>query len=86
MVFVDTDYYLLTSELCRMRTGTAHTVPGGRLEKEYGDLDADTRKAKRLETGPAIWEAYWSWIETVNPVGGAPCRITSQKISPSPMR
>ena len=30
------------------------------LEKEYADLDADTRKAKRLETEPAIWEAYWS--------------------------
>ena len=35
------------------------------------DLDADTRKAKRLETEPAIWEAYWSWLETVNPAGGS---------------
>ena len=26
------------------------------LEKEYADLDADTRKAKRLETESAIWE------------------------------
>lgn len=41
------------------------------LEKEYADLDADTRKAKRLETEPAIWEAYWSWLETVNPSGGS---------------
>ena len=41
------------------------------LEKEYADLDADTRKAKRLETEPAIWEAYWSWLETVNPAGGS---------------
>ena len=42
-----------------------------KLEKEYADLDADTRKAKRLETEPAIWEAYWSWLETVNPAGGS---------------
>lgn len=41
------------------------------LEKEYADMDADTRKAKRLETEPAIWEAYWSWLETVNPAGGS---------------
>ena len=41
------------------------------LEKEYADLDADTRKARRLETEPAIWEAYWSWLETVNPAGGS---------------
>ena len=41
------------------------------LEKEYADLDADTRKARRLETEPVIWEAYWSWLETVNPVGGS---------------
>ena len=39
------------------------------LEKEYADLDAATRKAKRLETEPTIWEAYWSWLETVNPAG-----------------
>ena len=41
------------------------------LEKEYADLDADTRKARRLETEPAIWEAYWSWLETVAPAGGS---------------
>ena len=41
------------------------------LEKEYADLDADTRKAKRLETEPAIWEAYWSWLKTVDPAGGS---------------
>ena len=40
-------------------------------EREYADLDADTRKAKRLETEPAIWEAYWSWLETVDPAGGS---------------
>lgn len=41
------------------------------LEKEYADLDANTRKAKRLETEPAIWEAYWSWLETVDAAGGS---------------
>lgn len=39
------------------------------LEKEYADLDADTRKA--MTSKPAIWEAYWSWLETVNPAGGS---------------
>ena len=24
-----------------------------------------------LETEPAIWEAYWSWLETVDPTGGS---------------
>ena len=33
-------------------------------------LDANTRKARRLETEPAIWEAYWSWLKTVPPDGG----------------
>lgn len=42
-----------------------------KLEKEYADLDADTRKTRRLETEPAIWEAYWSWLETVDPAGGS---------------
>ena len=42
-----------------------------KLEEKYAGLDADTRKAKRLETEPAIWEAYWSWLETVNPTGGS---------------
>lgn len=41
------------------------------LEKEYAQLDAGTRKAKRLETEPAIWEAYWSWLETVGSAGGS---------------
>ena len=41
------------------------------LEKEYVDLDAETRKTKRLETEPPIWKAYWSWLETVNPGGGS---------------
>lgn len=41
------------------------------LEKEYAQLDAGTRKAKRLETEPAIWEVYWSWLETVGSAGGS---------------
>ena len=41
------------------------------LEKEYADLDAETRKAKRIETEPAIWEAYWSWLENLKPAGGS---------------
>ena len=42
-----------------------------KLEKEYAKLDAATRKAKCLETEPAIWEAYWSWLETVDATGGS---------------
>ena len=30
-----------------------------KLEEKYAGLDADTRKARRFETEPAIWEAYW---------------------------
>ena len=41
-----------------------------KLEEEYAELDADTRKARRLETEPAVWKAYWSWLETVNATGG----------------
>ena len=41
------------------------------LEKKYADLDANTRKAKRLETESAIWEAYWLWLETLNPANGS---------------
>lgn len=41
------------------------------LEREYADLSPEKRKAKRLETQPAIWKAYWSWLETVNPSGGS---------------
>lgn len=41
------------------------------LEKEYADLNVDTRKARRLETELAIWEAYWLWLETVNLAGGS---------------
>ena len=29
----------------------------------------NTRKVKRLETRPAIWENYWSWLETVSLAG-----------------
>ena len=35
------------------------------LEKEYTDLDADTRKTRHLEMESAIWGTYWSWLETV---------------------
>lgn len=41
------------------------------LEEKYASLDAETRKQKRLETQPAIWKAYWSWLDTLNPTGGS---------------
>ncbi len=41
------------------------------LEKTMKDLDADTRKAKRLETEGPIWEQFWSWLDTLHPTGGS---------------
>ncbi len=41
------------------------------LEKTMKDLDADTRKTKRLETEGPIWEQFWSWLDTLHPTGGS---------------
>ena len=41
------------------------------LEKKYKGLPPEERRARRLETEPPIWEAYWAWLETVNPQNGS---------------
>lgn len=41
------------------------------LERQYKDLAPEDRKSKRLETEPKIWEAFWKWLETLDPVGGS---------------
>lgn len=41
------------------------------MEREYRDLSADERKTIRLRTEPAVWESFWSWIDTLSPVGGS---------------
>lgn len=41
------------------------------LKREFKGLDAAVRKAKRLEHENPVLEAFWSWIETLNPTGGS---------------
>lgn len=41
------------------------------LEREFKDLDAETKKAKRLEYESPVLKAFWSWIETVDAAGGS---------------
>ena len=41
------------------------------LERQYKDLPADERKERRLETEPAVWEDFWEWISTLDPLGGS---------------
>lgn len=41
------------------------------LEKLYKELDADTKKQKRLDHERPVLEAFWKWLDTVNPVGGS---------------
>lgn len=41
------------------------------LERLYRDLPAEKRKRKRQETEPAIWDDFWSWLDTVAPTGGS---------------
>jgi transposase len=41
-----------------------------RLEKEWGGLTAEDRYIQRQEKAKPILDAYWSWIETVNPLAG----------------
>lgn len=41
------------------------------LERFYKDLPAEERKQKRQEKEPAIWNEFWSWLDTLNPTGGS---------------
>lgn len=41
------------------------------LEREFKYLDAETKKAKRLEYESPVLKAFWSWIETVDAAGGS---------------
>lgn len=41
------------------------------LERKFKDLPAEERKEKRLQEETAVWEEFWSWIETLNPTGGS---------------
>ncbi|MTV51068.1 IS66 family transposase [Heliobacillus mobilis] len=41
------------------------------IEKELAKLTPEERKEKRQEKSKPVLEAYWSWLETVNPLKGS---------------
>ena len=41
------------------------------IEKGLKGMEADLRKAKRLEKESPVWEKFWAWIETLKPLGGS---------------
>ena len=41
------------------------------MERQYKDLHPEERKAKRDETEPAVWKEFWTWLGTLDPVGGS---------------
>ena len=41
------------------------------LERFYKELPAEERKQKRQEKEPAIWNEFWSWLDTLSPTGGS---------------
>lgn len=41
------------------------------LEHSYKWLPAEKRKEKRQEKEPEIWEAFWAWLKTLEPMGGS---------------
>ena len=40
-------------------------------ERLYRELSAEERKQKRQETETPIWDAFWTWLDTVTPTGGS---------------
>lgn len=42
-----------------------------RIERTLKAMDAKERKAKRLELENPVWDDFWTWLETLNPVGGS---------------
>ena len=41
------------------------------MERLYKELPQEKRKQKRQETEPAIWNEFWTWLETLEPAGGS---------------
>ncbi|MCM1225628.1 MAG: IS66 family transposase [Lachnospiraceae bacterium] len=41
------------------------------IEKGLKGMEPELRKEKRLEKEAPVWEKFWAWIETVNPLGGS---------------
>lgn len=60
-----------TSEMLPAEKGMAFCNKLFFLERLYKELPAQERKEKRLEKEPEVWDNFWSWIDTLNPVGGS---------------
>ena len=41
------------------------------IEKGLKGMTAEQRKEKRLEKEAPVWEKFWEWIGTLNPLGGS---------------
>ncbi|MFR7390365.1 MAG: IS66 family transposase [Blautia faecis] len=41
------------------------------LERLYKGFPADERRKKRQEKEPAVWNEFWSWLDTLEPAGGS---------------
>lgn len=42
-----------------------------RIERTLKDLSAEKRKEKREELETPVWDSFWSWLDTVKPLGGS---------------
>lgn len=41
------------------------------LERQYKDLDPDERKMKRSEKEVPVWDAFFAWVDSLNPTKGS---------------
>lgn len=41
------------------------------LERQYKELDPEERKTKRLEMEVPVWDAFFAWVDSLNPVKGS---------------
>jgi len=41
------------------------------LERQFKDLDPETRKTKRIEQEVPVWNNFFAWLDTLNPTGGS---------------
>jgi transposase len=41
------------------------------LERTYKELTAEERKEKRLVEEQPIWDEFWNWLDTTDPLGGS---------------
>lgn len=41
------------------------------IEKGLKGMEPEQRREKRMEKEMPVWEKFWAWIETLNPLGGS---------------